>query len=94
MVPVLGLTHYVYAITIILVILLMLKKKDVVIVCLVGTIIIAALQTKSLVSGTQVLFNAILNAGIDLFDIMLVISLTWRPRSSGRLRRRRLWGLF
>jgi hypothetical protein len=75
MAPVLGLTHYVYAITIILVILLMLKKKDVVIVCLVGTIIIATLQTKSLVSGTQILFNAILNAGIDLFDIMLVISI-------------------
>ncbi|MDR1482734.1 MAG: hypothetical protein LBI74_08925 [Synergistaceae bacterium] len=75
MVPVLGLTHYVYAITIISVILLMLKKKDVVIVCLVGTMIIATLHTKSLTAGTQILFNAILNAGVDLFDIMLVISI-------------------
>jgi hypothetical protein len=75
MAPVLGLTHYIYAVTIILVILLMLKKKDVVIVCLVGTMVIATLYTKSATAGTQILFNAILSAGVDLFDIMLVISI-------------------
>jgi hypothetical protein len=71
----LGLTHYIYLITIAIVIFLMIKKQDVVIVCLVGTVVLASVYNKSLVGGVQTLFNALIVAGTDLFDIMLVISI-------------------
>jgi hypothetical protein len=62
-------------VTIAIVLFMMIKKKDVVIVCLVGLTAIAATYTGTLIGGIQTLFTALLAAGKDLFDIMLVISI-------------------
>ena len=71
----LTLSHWIYLIVIIAVIVFMICKREVIIPCLVGTFIIGLLFTKSLTGGVQTVFNSMITAGTDLFDIMLVIAL-------------------
>jgi hypothetical protein len=70
-----GLNHWLYLAVIIVVITAMIMKRDVVLPCLIGIFLIGLVHTSSLVGATQTLFRALLVAGEDLFDIMLVIAL-------------------
>lgn len=70
-----GFTHWLYLGVVIVVLAAMIMKRDVVLPCLVGIFLIGLVYTSSLVGATQTLFNALMVAGEDLFDIMLVIAL-------------------
>lgn len=72
---IIGLNHWLYLAVIIVVIAAMIMKRDVVLPCLIGIFLIGLVHTSSLVGATQTLFRALLTAGEDLFDIMLVIAL-------------------
>lgn len=67
--------HWVYLIVIISVIVLMVCKREVIIPCIAGIFVIGFLFKNSVIGGTQAVFNSMMVAGSDLFDIMLVIAL-------------------
>lgn len=71
----LSVIHFIYVAVVLVCIALMLCRKDIVIVCVLGTLLIGGIYTKSVISAIQVLFTALMVAGEDLFSIMLVISL-------------------
>ena len=74
--PILTISHWIYLIGIIAVITLMVLKREVVVPCLIGTFIIGMIRGGgNIITGVQTLFRAMLEAGSDLFDIMLVIAL-------------------
>jgi len=72
---VLTLSHWLYIFVVFAVVAAMVLKRDVVIICLIGIFAIGLGYTGSVVSSLQVVFNALLTAGEELFDIMLVIAL-------------------
>ncbi len=68
--------HWLYLLVIAAVIILMIRKREVVIPCIAGTFCIGfAYGGGSIIGGAQAVFNAMMAAGADLFDIMLVIAL-------------------
>ena len=69
--------HFIYLAVIITVIVLMVLKHDVVIPCILGLFLIGACFNGgfSLIAGAQAVFNGMMVAGADLFDIMLVIGM-------------------
>ena len=75
MAPTLTVVHWAYLATILVVIYLMIRRRDVVLPCLAGSFIVALLYKQSLIGAIQGIFNGLMAAGTDLFDIMLVIGL-------------------
>lgn len=68
--------HFIYLLTILVVVGLMVMKHDVVIPCIAGLFIIGfCFNGYSVIGGAQSVFNGMMFAGQDLFDIMLVIAL-------------------
>ena len=68
--------HYIYLIVIIVVIALMIMKHDVVVPCIVGLFVLGFCYSGfSVIGGAQAVFNGMMAAGGDLFDIMLIIAL-------------------
>ncbi|WMJ83993.1 hypothetical protein ACS3UN_12995 [Oscillospiraceae bacterium LTW-04] len=68
--------HYIYLAVIIIVIGLMITKHDVVIPCILGLFVIGfCYHDFSVIAAAQTIFNGMLVAGADLFDIMLIIAL-------------------
>lgn len=67
--------HWLYLFFIGLIVIAMIMKRDVVLPSLVGLFLIGWIYTGSLVGASQSLFNGLLTAGEDLFDIMLIIAL-------------------
>lgn len=68
--------HYIYLAVILIVITLMIRKHDVVIPCILGLFVIGFCYNKfSFIAGAQTIFNGMMVAGADLFDIMLVIAM-------------------
>lgn len=68
-------THWAYLVTIAVVIFLMIRRRDVVMVCLAGSFVVGLLYTGSVLQAVQSVFNGLMVAGTDLFDIMLIIAL-------------------
>ena len=75
MAPTLTAVHWAYLATILVVIFLMIRRRDVVLPCLAGSFVVALLYKKSFIGAVQGIFNGLMEAGTDLFDIMLVIAL-------------------
>lgn len=67
--------HWIYLLFIGIIIVAMVMKREVVLPSLIGIFIIGLVYTGSLIGASQALFNGMLVAGEDLFDIMLVIAL-------------------
>lgn len=67
--------HWLYLFFIGVIIVAMIMKREVVLPSLVGIFIIGWVYSGSLIGAAQSLFNGMLVAGEDLFDIMLVIAL-------------------
>ncbi len=68
--------HYIYLAVIVVVIALMIMKHDVVVPCIVGLFVLGFCYSGfSLIGGAQAVFNGMMAAGGDLFDIMLIIAL-------------------
>ncbi len=67
--------HWIYLIGIIAVVAFMVMRRDVVLPSLVGIFVIGLVYTGSVIESVQALFSALLTAGTDLFDIILVIAL-------------------
>lgn len=74
-------SHWVYLAVIIMILMFIMFRREVVIPSLVGIFILGLLAAQgqgvvdSFINGLQTIFGALLNAGIELFDIMLIITL-------------------
>ncbi|MBS4023007.1 MAG: hypothetical protein KGZ79_11425 [Dethiobacter sp.] len=76
----LTLSHWLYLLIVLVVIITMIKRRDVVMPSLVGIFLLGLLYAEGsavsqIVFAIQTSFRALLTAGEDLFDIMLVIAL-------------------
>ena len=78
----LTIPHYVFLLTVLAIFIAIGFRRGVIIPALIGTFLIGILSAKpgtslvdQIVFGIQVLFNALLNAGSELFGIMAVIAL-------------------
>lgn len=68
--------HFIYLAVIVIVIALMIMKHDVVVPCIVGLFVLGFCYNDfNLIGGLQAVFNGMMAAGQDLFDIMLIIAL-------------------
>ena len=68
--------HFIYLATIVIVLALMIMKHDVVVPCILGLFIIGTFYAGfNPILGAQAVFNGMMVAGADLFDIMLIIAL-------------------
>jgi len=78
---VLTASHWVYLAVIVMILVFIVFRREVVVPSLMGifTLGILAAQgqgvTNSFINGLQTVFEALLNAGVELFDIMLIIAL-------------------
>jgi hypothetical protein len=73
--PVMTIGHWIYLTILLVVLVAMILKRDVVLPCIVGIFILGTVFHGSIIAGVQTVFRALLTAGEDLFDIMLVIAL-------------------
>lgn len=73
--PVMTIGHWIYLTILLVVLVAMILKRDVVLPSIVGIFILGSVFHGSVVAGIQTVFRALLTAGEDLFDIMLVIAL-------------------
>lgn len=71
----LTLSHWIYILVVLAVVLAMISRRDVVIICLIGIFLIGLAYSGSVITGFQIVFRALLTAGEELFDIMLIIAL-------------------
>lgn len=73
---VLTLNHWIFLVFVLIVVAAMILKRDVVLPCIVGIFVIGLVYSEgAIVPAIQTVFNALLVAGTDLFDIMLVIAI-------------------
>ncbi len=75
-------SHWIFLLTILAIFISIAFRRDVIIPSLIGLFLLGLFATapdtgalNSLIFGVQVVFKALLNAGKELFDIMLVIAL-------------------
>lgn len=68
-------SHWIYIIVLLVVVLTMVMKRDVVLPCIIGIFALGVAFHGSIMAGIQTVFNALFVAGVELFDIMLVIAL-------------------
>jgi len=74
--PEIGITHWVYLLGVLAVIVAMILRRGVVLIATVGIFVIALIYTNGqIITSIQKVFAAFMEAGTDLFDIMLVIAL-------------------
>ncbi|MFO8055635.1 MAG: hypothetical protein R6U19_10810 [Bacteroidales bacterium] len=74
--PDIGLTHWVYLIGVIAVVVAMILRRGVVLIASLGILAVALIYTGgNIITAVQIVFAAFMEAGTDLFDIMLVIAL-------------------
>ncbi len=74
--PEIGITHWAYLVGVLAVIVAMVLKRGVVMIATIGIFVIALIYTGGeIVASIQKVFAAYMEAGTDLFDIMLVIAL-------------------
>lgn len=69
------LNHWIFVAVLLIVILTMILKRDVVLPSIIGIFLLGASYHGSIMAGIITVFNALLTAGVELFDIMLVIAL-------------------
>lgn len=67
--------HYMYYFIVLVVIVIMAFRKETVLPCIIGLFFIGTMQTKSIVKGVQVIYNALITSGNEFWGIILVISL-------------------
>jgi len=67
--------HWAYLITMLVVVITMIMKRDVVLPSIVGIFALGFLFHGSVMAAIQTVFQALFVAGVELFDIMLVIAL-------------------
>src|SRR5690625_127866 len=78
---VLTASHWVYLLVIIMILVFIVFRREVVVPSLVGIFILGLLAAQgqgvvdSFINGLQTIFASLLNAGVELFDIMLIITL-------------------
>ena len=78
---VLTASHWVYLAVIVMILVFIVFRREVVVPSLLGIFILGILTAQgqgvvdSFINGLQTVFEALLNAGIELFDIMLIIAL-------------------
>src|SRR5699024_5124653 len=74
-------SYCVYLAEIIMILMFIMFSREVFVTSLVGIFILGLLAAQgqgivdSFINGLQTIFGALLNAGIELFDIMLIITL-------------------
>src|SRR5699024_12573356 len=74
-------SHWVYLAVIVIILIFIVFRREVVVPSLIGIFILGILAAQgqgvvdSFINGLQTVFEALLNDGIDLFDIMLIIAL-------------------
>src|SRR5699024_1357351 len=74
-------SHWVYLAVIVMILVFIVFRREVVVPSLVGIFILGLLAAQgqgvvdSFINGLQTIFGALLNAGVELFDIMLIITL-------------------
>jgi len=69
-------SHWIFLAFVLIVVLAMVFKRDVVLPSIIGIFVIGLVYNGgSLVAGIQTVFSALMVAGMDLFDIMLIIAL-------------------
>lgn len=74
-------SHWVYLAVIVIILIFIVFRREVVVPSLIGIFILGILAAQgqgvvdSFINGLQTVFEALLNAGIELFDIMLIIAL-------------------
>ena len=64
--------HYVYLIGVICILLVMILRKDTPIVCIAFLFLLGMVGTNSIIGGIQTIFKAILYAGIQFMEVMMV----------------------
>lgn len=69
------LAHWIYIAVILAVIVGMVFRRDVVVFCLIGILLIGINHTGSLIGGMQVVFKALMAAGTEFFNIILIFAL-------------------
>ena len=69
------LSHWVFLVVMLAVIAAMIMRRGVVLITIVGVFFVALSYQKNIITTIQSMFNAFMEAGTDLFDIMLVIAL-------------------
>src|SRR5690554_411502 len=67
--------HWVYIITLLVVVFAMIMKRDVVLPSILGIFALGIVFHGSVIAGIITVFQALFVAGVELFDIMLVIAL-------------------
>ncbi len=70
----LGLLHYVYLIMTLFIIVILLMKKEIVLPCIIGMFLMGLAATGNVVKAVQVLYNSVVNAGIEFLGIIVVIA--------------------
>jgi hypothetical protein len=71
----LGLMHYVYLIMTLLILTILLMKKEIVLPCILGILLMGLAASGSVVTAVQVLYNALVSAGIEFLTIIVVIGI-------------------
>ena len=69
------LTHWAYLFGVLAIVLAMVMRRGVVLIATVGVFVVGLFYTGNLVNSIQIVFNSFMTAGVELFDIMLVIAL-------------------
>ncbi|WP_213818565.1 hypothetical protein [Garciella nitratireducens] len=67
--------HWVYLIMILVILITMILRKDTIIPCIVGIFLIGWVGTGSFISGIGGIFDSFVVAGVELLDIIFVISI-------------------
>lgn len=67
--------HWVYMSFVVIVIITMGFRKDTLLPCIIGIFIIGWMYSGNVIKGVQVIFNALIAAGMEFWGIILVISL-------------------
>lgn len=71
----LTINHWIYILVLVVVVVTMILKRDVVLPCIIGIFALGVSYHGSAMAGILTVFSALLTAGIELFDIMLIIAL-------------------
>ena len=71
----LGLMHYVYLIMTLFIIVILLMKKEIVLPCIIGMFLMGLAATGNIVKAVQVLYNSVVNAGVEFLGIIVVIGI-------------------
>jgi len=71
----LGMLHFIYIGMVLVIILTMSFKMDTVLPCIIGLFLIGFASSGSVVTGVQVIFNAMIASGKEFMGIIVIISL-------------------